>query len=71
MVLLDDLSCELRRLVLRRDHVVHVVILVLPMQMIHMIVLPPVILGFLEIKVIGAFIREAELALLFVIFVHI
>jgi hypothetical protein len=36
-----------------------------------MIVLPPVILGFLEVVVIDAFICKAELALLFVIIVHI
>jgi hypothetical protein len=34
LLLLNDLSCELRRLMLRRDHVVNVVILVFPMQMI-------------------------------------
>jgi hypothetical protein len=34
LLLLNDLSCELRRLVLRRDHVVNIVILVFPMQMI-------------------------------------
>jgi hypothetical protein len=34
LLLLNDLSCELRRLMLRRDHVVNVVILVFPMQII-------------------------------------
>jgi hypothetical protein len=34
LLLLNNLPCELRRLVTRRDHVVHVVILILPMQLI-------------------------------------
>ena len=34
LLLLNDLPSKLRRLVTRRDHVVHVVILILPMQLI-------------------------------------